>query len=61
MKKRRERRVNITVVLRGTEDEIEGIKARFAALSACEEVRSLYMKDVAKVAGIWELNKEEKK
>lgn len=56
-----ERRVDITVVLRGTEKGIEKVKARFAALSACEEVRSLYMKDVAKVAGIWELNKEKKK
>lgn len=44
-----EKRVNITVVLRGTENEIEKIKARFAALSSSEEVRSLYIKESSKV------------
>lgn len=44
------KRLNITVVLRGTEKEIEDVKTRFAALSSSEEVRSLYIKEVTKVA-----------
>ena len=32
-----------TFKLRGTEKEIEKVKARIASLSACEEVVSLYM------------------
>ena len=53
-----EKRLNITVVLRGTENEIEKVKARFAALSTSEEVRSLYIKEISKVTHIWEYNKE---
>lgn len=53
-----EKRIDITVVLRGTENEIEKMKARFATLSIFEEVRSLHIKEVGKVARIWEFNKE---
>ena len=31
--------------MRGTEKEIESIKARIASLSACEEVISMYIKE----------------
>jgi len=41
------RRLDITVVLRGTEKEIERIKGRFAALFTFEEVRSLHIKEVS--------------
>ncbi|MCK4527890.1 hypothetical protein KAW18_11005 [candidate division WOR-3 bacterium] len=56
-----EKRLNITVVLRGTENEIEKVKARFAALSTSEEVRSLYIKEVGKVSHIWQYAKEKQK
>ena len=39
-----QRKVTITAMLRGTENEIEKMVARFAALSTYEEVRSLYIK-----------------
>ena len=35
--------VTATFKLRGTEKEIERVKARIATLSACEEVISLYL------------------
>ena len=44
-----EKRLNISVVLRGTENEIERVEARFAALSTFEEVYSLHIKEVKKV------------
>ena len=56
-----EKRIDITVVLRGTEKGIEKVKARFAALSTHEEVRSLYIKEVGEVTHIWQFNKEEQK
>ena len=34
-----------TFKLRGTEKEIEKLKARIAAFSACEEVISMYIKE----------------
>lgn len=56
-----EKRLNITVVLCGAENEIEKVKARFAALSTFEEVRSLYIKEVGKVSHIWQYVKEKQK
>ena len=35
----------VTVKLRGTKNEIRRVKARIAALSSCEEVQSMYMKE----------------
>jgi len=43
------KRVDITVVLRGTENEIDIMIARFAALSTSEEVRSLHIKELTKL------------
>ena len=38
-----EKTVTATFKLRGTEREIEVVKARIASISSCEEVVSLYM------------------
>jgi hypothetical protein len=37
--------IRATFKLRGTEKEIERVKARIAVLSTCEEVISLYIKE----------------
>jgi len=37
--------VTAQFLLRGTEKEIERVKARIAALSACEEIVSMYIKE----------------
>jgi len=37
--------VTVQFLLHGTEKEIERVKARIAALSACEEVVSMFMKE----------------
>ena len=41
-----EKILTISVKIRGTEDEIKKAKARFYALSACEEVISMYGTEV---------------
>jgi len=38
--------VTAQFLLRGTEKEIERVKARIAALTACEEVVTMFMKGV---------------
>ena len=42
------RTIEATFKLRGTEKEIERVKARIASLSACEECLSLYIMEVKK-------------
>jgi len=44
--KKMDKTIIVTYKLRGTEKEIERIKARIAAVSACEEVVSLHMKEI---------------
>ena len=43
-----EKTITATFRLRGTEKEIEVVKARIAVLSTCEEVISMHIKEVRK-------------
>ena len=52
-----DRIIDVTFKVRGTEKEIEKVKARIAVLMSCEEVVSLHFKRDYKV---WEEEKEEK-
>ena len=40
-----DKRIVASFKVRGTEKEIESIKARIASLTACEEVISMYIKE----------------
>jgi hypothetical protein len=40
--------ITATFKLRGTEKELERVKARIASLSACEECVSMYIKEETK-------------
>ena len=37
--------ITVSFRIRGTENEIERVKARIASLSACEEVISMYIRE----------------
>ena len=44
-KEKMDKMINATFIVRGTEKEIETIKARIAALSTKEEILSMYLKE----------------